>query len=372
MHARHADDPLGSRLLMVRTCNSSTLNLARDIPVSDSGLESLSGSGGIAPTDPAPLADAMLRLREAAGSLSVDRTDHHDLKILSQTLRELRRAFAVFAPYRSQRKVTVFGSARTPRDAPAYQHAVRLGEMMARNGWFVVTGAATGIMEAGHRGAGRDRSMGLNIMLPFEQEANEVIRGDDKLVTMKYFFTRKIMFVKECDAVVCLPGGFGTLDEAFEVLTLLQTGKREMIPVVFLDAPDGTFWTDWLECIRKNLLAGKMIAPEDLSLFRMTDSVEETVAEILRFYRVFHSMEYVHGRLVLRLHQRLSRERMAYVEREFADILADGGFRQQTAIAGETPRPDLADLTRLVFHFNRRSLGRLRQLIDAINNGQSP
>ena len=181
---------------------------------------------------------------------------------------------------------------------------------MAQNGWFVVTGAATGIMEAGHRGAGRDRSMGLNIMLPFEQEANEVIRGDGKLVTMKYFFTRKLMFVKECDAVVCLPGGFGTLDEAFEVLTLLQTGKRELVPLVFLDAPGGRFWHDWLAYIRTNLLDGGMISPEDMSLFRVTDSVEDTVADILGFYRVFHSMEYLPNRLVLRLQQPLAEARL--------------------------------------------------------------
>ena len=337
--------------------------------MSDSGLDSLSSFDSSGQTSPQQIADAIVRLRNAADALPIDRTAHDDLKILSQTLRELRRAFAVFAPYRSQRKVTIFGSARTPRDAPAYQHAVRLGEMMAQNGWFVVTGAATGIMEAGHRGAGRASSMGLNIMLPFEQEANEVIRGDNKLVTMKYFFTRKLMFVKECDAVVCLPGGFGTLDEAFEVLTLLQTGKRELIPVVFLDAPSGTYWTDWLAYIRKNLLAHKMISPEDLTLFRVTDSVEETVAEILRFYRLFHSMEYIGGRLVLRLQQQLDAARMAAIERDFADILADGQFRQETAIVGEAPRPNLTGLTRLVFQFNRRSLGRLRQLIDTINNG---
>ena len=162
-------------------------------------------------------------------------------------------------------------------------------------------------MEAGHRGAGRDRSMGLNIMLPFEQESNEIIRGDAKLVTMKYFFTRKLMFVKECDAVVCLPGGFGTLDEAFEVLTLLQTGKRELMPLVFLDAPGGTYWHDWLAFIETNLLAGRMISPDDLSLFRVTDSVDETVAEIAHFYRVFHSMEYVPDRLVFRLRHRPTR-----------------------------------------------------------------
>ena len=252
------------------------------------------------------IADLIRRLRHAADQLPAERTPHDDLKILSQTLRELRRAFTVFAPYRSQRKVTVFGSARTPRDAPAYQAGRAARQSDGRQRLVRRHRAATGIMEAGHRGAGRDRSMGLNIMLPFEQDANEIIRGDGKLVTMKYFFTRKLMFVKECDAVVCLPGGFGTLDEAFEVLTLLQTGKRELMPLVFLDAPGGTYWKDWLAYIRKHLLAGKMISPEDLSLFRVTDSVEETVDEILRFYRVFHSMEYVNNRLVLRLRERIA------------------------------------------------------------------
>jgi uncharacterized protein (TIGR00730 family) len=313
------------------------------------------------------ITDLVRRLRNVAGLLPIDRTAHEDLKILSQTLRELRRAFSIFAPYRSQRKVTIFGSARTPCDAPAYKQALALGKRMAENGWFVVTGAATGIMEAGHRGAGRERSMGINIMLPFEQEANEIIRGDGKLVTMKYFFTRKLMFVKECDAVVCLPGGFGTLDEAFEVLTLLQTGKREMMPLVFLDAPGGTYWNDWLAFIRKNLLAERMISPEDLSLFKVTDSVDAAVAEILRFYRVFHSMEYVHGRLVLRVQTPLDETRLAELNREFTDLLADGQFRQDSAIIGETPRPILNGLHRLTFHFNRRSLGRLRLLIDAIN-----
>jgi uncharacterized protein (TIGR00730 family) len=313
------------------------------------------------------IADLIRRLRQAADHLPPDRTSQDDLKILSQTLRELRRAFTVFAPYRTQRKVTVFGSARTPRDAPAYEHAKNLGRAMAGRGWFVVTGAATGIMEAGHRGAGRDRSMGLNIMLPFEQDANDVIRGDSKLVTMKYFFTRKLMFVKECDAVVCLPGGFGTLDEAFEVLTLLQTGKREMIPVIFLDAPGGTFWRDWLKFIQNNLLASAMISPEDMSLFRVTDSVEETVEEILGFYRVFHSMEYVNSRLVLRLVEKLTQRALATLQREYVDILVDGSFRQETIVLGEAIRPEFDGLSRLVFHFNRRSLGRLRQLIDAIN-----
>ena len=238
---------------------------------------------------------------------------------------------------------------------------------MVEQGWFVVTGAATGIMEAGHRGAGRDHSMGLNIMLPFEQESNEIIRGDAKLVTMKYFFTRKLMFVKECDAVICLPGGFGTLDEAFEVLTLMQTGKRELMPLVLLDAPGGTYWHDWLAFVRKNLLDGGMISPDDLSLLQVTDDVDAAVADVVQFYRVFHSMLYLSDRLVFQLQRAPAASQLAEMKREFADILIDGKFELFNATSGEATGPDVASLARLVFHFNRRNHGRLRMLIDWIN-----
>jgi uncharacterized protein (TIGR00730 family) len=314
------------------------------------------------------IADLVRRLRNAADQLPIDRTAHEDLKILSQTLRELRRAFSIFAPYRSQRKVTVFGSARTPHDAPSYKQAIQLGKRMADSGWFVVTGAATGIMEAGHRGAGRERSMGINIMLPFEQQANEIIRGDGKLVTMKYFFTRKLMFVMECDAVVCLPGGFGTLDEALEVLTLLQTGKRDIVPVVFLDEPEGDFWKAWNEFAGTRLLADGMISRADQSLYKICDSVDETVAEVLQFYRVFHSMRFVRKQLVFRLQRPLSDAAVADLNESFGDVLADGEFVQRAAFKEETDESQLVDLPRLAFHFNRRNYGRLLELIDAINS----
>ena len=232
-----------------------------------------------------------------------DHPSRGDLKIISRTLRELRYAFKVFSPYRRLRKVTMFGSARTPPEHPTYKIAVEFGRAMAAHHWLIITGAASGIMEAGHVGAGRENSMGLNILLPFEQSANKVIAGDAKLVHMKYFFTRKLMFVKETDAICLMPGGFGTLDEGLEVLTLLQTGKHDMLPIVMLDEPGGDYWREWQRFVEKQLLGRGMISPEDLSLYKLTDTVEEAVAEILGFYRVYHSMRYVREQLVLRLMQ---------------------------------------------------------------------
>ena len=335
--------------------------------MSDESFNSFAASDSSPESTRAELAESIERLRHASEHLPAERTAHHDLKLLSRTIRELRRAFAVFEPYRKQRKVTIFGSARTLRDTPAYQQAETLGRKMVQQGWFVVTGAATGIMEAGHRGAGRDHSMGLNILLPFEQESNEIIRGDPKLVTMKYFFTRKLMFVKECDAVVCLPGGFGTLDEAFEVLTLMQTGKCELMPLVLLDAPGGTYWHDWLAFIRKNLLDGGMISPDDLSLLVITDDVDKAVAEVAQFYRVYHSMQYLSDRLMFRLRRAPTDGQLAAIQREFADLLTDGEFQLRDAPPGDASDAELASFARLVFHFNRRNHGRLRMLVDWIN-----
>jgi hypothetical protein len=324
-----------------------------------------------APVDPAVppphIADLIDQIKESARKLASDHTSRGDLKILCRTLRELRYAFKVFAPYRRCRKVAVFGSARTARDAPAYQQAVRFGRAMAAQGWLVVTGAASGIMEAGHVGAGREQSMGLNILLPFEQSSNSIIAGDHKLVTMKYFFTRKLMFVKESHAICLFPGGFGTLDEGLEVLTLLQTGKRDMVPVVFLDEPGGNFWADFHRLVQDNLVARGMIGAEDLSLYKLTDSVEEAVAEILRFFRVYHSMRQVRERLVLRLREPLGQSRLEAINSEFADMLAGGRFTLSGPLPPEQDEPELAHLPRLVFRFNRQSFGRLRQLIDAIN-----
>jgi uncharacterized protein (TIGR00730 family) len=325
-----------------------------------------------APLEPDDIADLIALIRESADKLHADRTDRGDLKILSRTLRELRYAFKVFAQYRGRRKVTVFGSARTRPEAASYKQAMLFGKAMAERDWLVITGAASGIMEAGHRGAGREHSMGLNIMLPFEQSANEVIRDDPKLVNMKYFFTRKLMFVKECDAVVCLPGGFGTLDEALEVLTLIQTGKRDLVPIVFLDEPGGDFWKQWNEFAGKRLLADGMISPADHSLYKILDSVDDAVAEVLKFYHVFHSMRFVRKQLVFRLERAIGEETLAHINEEYTDILVSGSFVQRGAFKEESDEFKLVELPRLAFHFNRRSFGRLRQMIDVINTSTPP
>ncbi len=319
------------------------------------------------PIMPVDSRDLIQVMRHTIDRLEKDQTARGDLKILSRTLRELRYAFTVFRPYRRRRKVTIFGSARTQPDHPEYQAAVELGRQMAQHGWMVITGAGGGIMEAGHRGAGREASMGLNIMLPFEQSANEFIEGDPKLVTMKYFFTRKLMFVKECSGVVCCPGGFGTLDEALETLTLMQTGKQTMIPLVLLDHPGGSYWSDLGKFIDKNLGQGGMINPEDVRMYKITNSVDEAIAEVLDFYKVYHSMRYVRDRLVFRIKEKLSDERFEELQTSFADILVDGKFVQGKALPEEEGEPDLAHLPRLIFHFDRRALGRLRMLIDFIN-----
>lgn len=323
-----------------------------------------------APVAERRIADLIDEIRRSADKLASDQPSRGDVKILSRAIRELRYAFKVFTPYRGRRKVTVFGSARTLPDEPAYQQAEQFGRAMADRNWLVVTGAASGIMEAGHRGAGRENSMGLNIMLPFEQGTNPVIAGDPKLVNMKYFFTRKLMFVKECDAVCCLPGGFGTLDEGLEVLTLLQTGKRDIVPVVFLEAPGGNYWQALHRFFVDHLAARGLISPEDLSLYKLTDRVEEAVDEIVGFFRVYHSMRFVRNKLVLRLQHAVSPELVAELEEEFADILLDGRIVATGALPEERDEPALAELPRLVLRFNRRSLGRLRQLIDSLNAGR--
>ena len=318
--------------------------------------------------DPTGTARLIEDIKEIADKLERDNATRGDLKLIARALKELRYAFKVFTPYRRQRKVTVFGSARLKADHPVYQQAVEFGRLLAKAGWFVVTGAGGGVMEAAHVGAGRDMSMGLNIMLPFEQSANYVIDNDPKLVNMKYFFTRKLMFVKEVHAIAMFPGGFGTLDELFETLTLIQTGKRDMMPIVCVDEPGGGYYADWLGFVRSRLAHTGLISPEDMSLFTVTTSVKKAFNEIMKFYHVYNSMRYVRDELYLRLHREVPDALLDRLNSEFAGLLAKGTIRRAEAHAFEADDEHLADLHRLALHFNRRDFGRLRQLINVIND----
>ena len=306
----------------------------------------------------------VLRLREAP-------FDTLDLKILNRTLRELRYAFKVFGQYRDRRKVSIFGSARTQPGEPDYRLATQFGRQIVEAGYMVITGAADGIMGAAQEGAGREQSFGVNIMLPFEQGANATIADDPKLVTFKYFFTRKLMFLKESQAVALFPGGFGTHDEGFEVLTLVQTGKAPPQPIVCLHAPGSDYWHEWNRFVTGQLLARKLINEDDTGLYRIVDSAEAAVDEIAAFYRVYHSLRFVDRRMILRLKQRLTDDHLDTLTREFADLLETGAFEQRAALPEEADEPNLQDLPRLAFHYHRRSAGRIRQLINRIN-GFSP
>ena len=306
-------------------------------------------------------------IKETADKLARDQASRGDLKILSRAMRELRYAFKVFTPYRRRRKVTVFGSARTPPGHPIYEAAARFGRQLAEEGWMVLTGAGGGIMEAAHVGAGREMSMGVNIMLPFEQSANYVIFEDEKLINLKYFFTRKLLFVKEVHGIALFPGGFGTQDEGFETLTLVQTGKRDIMPIVLVDEPGGGYWKAWDRFVREQLLDRGLISPEDLSLYKITDDMDEAVEEILGFYCVYNSMRYVRNKLVLRLHVDPPDTFVERLNVEFADIVESGKITKANPHRLEADDKHLAELPRLAFRFNRRNLGRLRQMIDLIN-----
>lgn len=309
----------------------------------------------------------VLEIKDTADKLVRDQTTRGDLKVISRALKELRYAFKVFKPYRTRRKITIFGSARTPPSSPIYQMASEYGRRMVDEGWMVVTGGGPGIMEAGHAGAGRDMSFGLNIVLPFEQEANPVILNDSKLINFKYFFTRKLLFVKEVHAIALFPGGFGTLDEGFEALTLVQTGKRDLMPIVCVDEPGDGYWLGWKEFIEKQLLARRLISPADMSLFRIVDNVDAGIDEVVRFYSTYHSMRYVRKKLVLRLNSEPSDALVERLNVDFADILESGKIVKSAALPLESDDAHLAQLPRLLLTFNRKDIGRLRQMVDVLN-----
>lgn len=294
--------------------------------------------------------------------MSGQEAERLDWKILSNSLLDMEEGFTSFFPYRHVRKVTVFGSARTPRDQPEYQMAAEFSRRVAKQGFMVMTGAGGGIMQAGNEGAGRDRSFGLNIQLPFEQGANPVITGDDKLLDFKYFFTRKLFFLKESDAIALFPGGFGTQDEAFESLTLMQTGKAGPLPLVLIDRPGGDYWKSWDYYVRNRLLDQGLISPDDLGLYHLTDSIDEALESIESFYRMYHSSRYVKDQLVIRLKAPLCEGGLDQLNAEFADLLVSGQIREVSAFAEERG-DETEDLPRLALHFNQRNFGRLHQMI---------
>jgi uncharacterized protein (TIGR00730 family) len=291
-----------------------------------------------------------------------------DLKLFNRALRELRYAARVFAPYSAYKKVVVFGSARTPPTDPAFVAAEEFARKMTGLDYMIITGGGDGIMGAAQRGAGREKSFGLNIRLPFEQRANEVIHGDEKLINFNYFFTRKLNFVKETHAVALFPGGFGTMDEGFEVLTLMQTGKGRIFPLVLIDSPGGNYWKTWFAFLSEYLLKLGLIGETDLNLFKMTDDVDTAIAEIVRFYKNFVSYRWVGKRMVLRMQRQLSAAAIAQMNRNFKDILLQGEIEQTAALPEEKNEPELAAMPRLVLVPNQRQYGRIRQLIDAVND----
>ena len=300
-----------------------------------------------------------------------DGSTRGELKILAATLRELRYAFNIFRPFQNQRKITIFGSARTSPNAAEFKQARLFSEEMVRRKFMVITGAGSGIMEAAQGGAGRDHSFGVNIKLPFEQAANPFIEGDKKLIHFRYFFTRKLCFVKEASAIALFPGGFGTHDECFETLTLVQTGKAAIIPIVFIDKPGGDYWREWADYVVEHLLGEKLISEEDMHLFKITDDAEWAAEEIVGFYKRYHSSRYVKDTLVIRMLSRLPKGVIELLNERYSSLAMKGSGMGKIIETGPLPEegsePELLALPRIAFPFNRRNYGKLRLLIDEIN-----
>ena len=321
--------------------------------------------------DGSPHADLIFEIVSSALLLARDQVDRGDLKIANTSLQELRHAFQTFAPYRASRKVGIFGSARTRSDDPLYVQTVRFAEAMAARDWMVITGAGPGIMEAGVEGAGSDNAFGVAIRLPFESPTTQFVADDPKLMRFRYFFTRKVTFLKESDGFALLPGGFGTMDEAFELLTLVQTGKAPPAPIVLLDTPGGTYWSTWYDFVQREVLERGYVSPHDLCFVRVTDDVAAAVDEIVGFFANYHSLRFVDGRLVLRMQRVPDREDLVRLNRDFADIVVRGAIEPIEPTPAEVADDDALDLQRLLVPFDRRSYARLRELIDRLNDRPS-
>lgn len=334
----------------------------RSTPALDEAINRLiADHGGVHDTD------YVKHLIITALGLGQDNTSTLDLKIASSALKEMREAFSMFDPYANRRKVTIFGSARTKKDDPLYLHTQHVAAELAARGWMVVTGAGPGIMEAGMVGAGRDQSIGVSIRLPFEASANPIIAGDGKFVEMRYFFTRKLMLMKDSQAFICMPGGFGTLDETFELLTLMQTGRGAIAPTVLLDLPGDHFWLTLDTFVRNELLPRGLISMSDLSLYKVCETASAAVAEIDNFYLVFHSIRFVGKFLIIRMHRQLSESHLNSMQADFAHLRKNGLFEFCEPTAQEIHTNDNLDKFRIKFEFVRNNHGGLRSLINRIN-----
>jgi uncharacterized protein (TIGR00730 family) len=332
-----------------------------DPDLDDRIVELLDSLGPVA--DP----DLIFEMIVSAATMAREPANRGDLKIANAALKEMRYAFNVFSPYRMARKAAIFGSARTKSDDPLYEQTVAVAAALAERDWMVITGAGPGIMEAGVAGAGADNSFGVGIKLPFEATTSQFLVDDPKLIVFRYFFTRKVTFIKEADGFILLPGGFGTLDECFELLTLVQTGKAQPGPIVLLDVPGGTYWQSMLEFVQRELGERHYISPEDLTFLRITDDCEEAVDELCGFFSNYHSQRYVDGDLVIRLNRAPDDALLARVNREFGDIVVKGSIMPAPASKHELAEDDAVALPRIRFRFDRKSYARLRDLIDVLN-----
>jgi uncharacterized protein (TIGR00730 family) len=295
--------------------------------------------------------------------------DRGDLKLVNDTLKELRYAFKIFSPYRNIKKVIIFGSARSKKASAEYEMAEEFARKLTAKGYMIVTGGGPGVMEAGNKGSEAGKEFALNIKLPYEQKPNPYIYEKDKIINFKYFFTRKLIFVKETDATALFPGGFGTHDEGFEMLTLMQTGKSKPRPIVFMEPEGSTYWEAWKRYVTDHLLKNSFINKEDLKLFRIVKSVDEAIKYIEDFHRVYHSIRYVSGLTVMRLNKEISSATLESINKEFKDILTSGEIRPSPPTDKEAQEGEYLDLPRIAMNFNMRDYGRLCELIHAINRG---
>jgi len=316
-------------------------------------------------------AELVEELIETALRLGRDKAGIADMKLFNRAMREMRYAASVFSKYQDRRKVAVFGSARTRSDCEEFAQAREFARLMVQEEFMIITGGGDGIMGAAQQGAGAENSFGLNIRLPFEQRANETIYGDRKLINFNYFFTRKLNFMKETHAFVLCPGGFGTQDEGFEALTLMQTGKSQIVPVIFLDKPNGHYWETWRRFIQNDLLDSGLVSQTDFNLFRVTHSAQDAVSEILKFYRNFHSYRWVREQMVVRVTRRLTEAALEGLNERFDTLLAADRIVQSGALTEEREEVAIANLPRIVLTPNKRDFGMIRLFLDALNEAET-